>query len=348
MTAPDDRAATRPGSEPDPVDDPDPTLIPRPPSAGRRVAEAMAEEVGMAVDPSIQTSTAADDGAREPDIGEPPGLPPERWLDLEGRGRTFARVGEPGGGRPDVVLVHGWTVTADATFAPSYPALSSRYRVIAPDLRGHGRGLPARRGLTLETLADDLAATLDELAVRRAIVVGYSMGGAVAQLLWRRHPERVAGLVLCSTAQHFQGGPLSDLWYRGQGWVAPLIRAYPGPARARMIQAVDGKVADGPYAAWFRRELLRSDPSALLRVGAALGRFRSSSWIGEVDVPAAVVVTTRDHTVPTRRQRSLAAAVPGAAVYEVDGPHNSAVTRSDAWVPALRCALDEVVDRIDG
>jgi pimeloyl-ACP methyl ester carboxylesterase len=175
-------------------------------------------------------------------------------------------------------------------------------------------------------------------------VVGYSMGGAVAQLLWRRHPDRVAGLVLCSTALHFQGGPVTDLLYRGQGWVAPVIRAWPGPARARMIQAVNGKVSDGPYAAWFRRELLRSDPSALLRVGSALGRFRSSGWIGRVDVPTAVIVTTHDHTVPTRRQRNLAAAIPGAAVYDVSGPHNSAVTRSDVWVPTLRRALDGLTD----
>jgi len=112
-----------------------------------------------------------------------------------------------------------------------------------------------------------------------------------------------------------------------------------------MVQAVNGKVADGPHAAWFRRELLRSDPSALLRVGAALGRFRSSSWIREVDVPTAAVITTRDRTVPTRRQRSLAAAIDGARVHEVSGPHNSAVTRPDEWVPALRRALDELVDR---
>ena len=146
--------------------------------------------------------------------------------------------------------------------------------------------------------------------------------------------------MLCSTARNFQTGPVGDLWYRGQGWLAPAVRAWPGPARNRMVQAVNGKVSDGPYAEWYRRELLRSDPATLLRVGAALGRFRSNAWIGEVDVPAAVVITTEDRTVPTRRQRGLARALPDAAVHEVAGPHNSAVTQAREWVPALRRALD--------
>lgn len=282
----------------------------------------------------------------EDDVVVPPGLPPGRFLDLEGRGAAWVRVDDDARGRVDVLLVHGWTVTADATFAPSYPALARRYRVIAPDLRGHGRGLPAHRGVTLETLADDLAATLDAVDSRRAVVVGYSMGGAVAQLLWRRHPEKVAGLVLCSTAQHFQGGPGSDVWYRGQAVLAPVIRAYPGPARARMVQAVNAKVADGPHADWFRRELLRSDPAALLQVGAALGRFRSTEWIGEVDVPTASIITTLDQTVPAQRQRNLAAAIEDTRVYEVSGPHNSAATRPAEWVAALRRALDDLVERL--
>lgn len=272
----------------------------------------------------------------------PPGLPDGGILDLGPRGEGFVRADRERGDRTDVLLVHGWTVTADATFAPTYPGLADRYRAIAPDLRGHGRGPRARRGTRLDDLADDCAAVLDALDVRRAIVVGYSLGGAVAQLVWRRHPERVAGLVLCSTARHFQTGPMGDLWYRSQGWVAPAVRAWPGPARARMQQAVHGKVTAGPHAAWYRQELLRSDPAGVLQVGAALGRFRSNGWIGDVDVPSAVVVTTRDHVVPARRQRGLAAAMPGARTYEVDGPHNAAVTRAGTWVPTLRRALDDL------
>lgn len=347
-----------PGSRPSPADQAgalgrteaprvDDRSAPIPPGVGRAAplvdggppdhGKTVVDDASVVVDAPVP----ADD-----DVVDPPGLPPGRFLELEGRGATWVRADETAQGRVDVLLVHGWTVTADATFAPSYPALAERYRVIAPDLRGHGRGLPAGPGLTLETLADDLAATLDAVGSRRAVVVGYSMGGAVAQLLWQRHREKVAGLVLCSTARHFQGGPGSDIWYRGQAVLAPVVEAFPGQARARMVQAVEQKVADGPYAAWFRRELLRSDPADLLRVGAALGRFRSTEWVGEVDVPTAVIITTLDRTVAPGRQRRLAAAIAGARVYEVAGPHNAAATRPEEWVSALRRALDDLVDRL--
>lgn len=290
------------------------------------------------------TNTGIVETVIDEDVRAPVGLPPRRMVELPDGGRISVRadLGGPADDRTPVLLIHGWTVTADTTFAPCYPALADRYRVIAPDLRGHGRSSPARRGVRLEDLADDCAAVLDALDVRRAVVVGYSLGGAVAQLLWHRHRDRVAGLVVCSTARHFQTGPVGDLWYRGQSWIAPAVRAFPGAARTRMQRAVDGKVADGPYAAWYRRELLRGDPPSLLRVGAALGRFRSNRWIGDVDVPAAAVITTQDRTVPTRRQRGLAAAIPGCRTYEVAGPHTSAVTIPDVWVPQLRAALDDL------
>lgn len=297
------------------------------------------DQAGAGDGPNTETVSTSDVEAVAP-----VGLPPGRWAERPDGGRIFVRadVGGLADGRTPVLLVHGWTVTADTTFAPCYPALADRYQVIAPDLRGHGRSSPARHRTRLEDLADDCAAVLDALEVERAVVVGYSLGGAVAQLLWHRQRHRVAGLVVCSTARHFQSGPVGDLWYRGQAWLAPAVKAFPGPARARMQRAVDGKVAEGPHAAWYRQELLRGDPPSLLRIGAALGRFRSNPWIGEVDVPSAAVITTQDRTVPARRQRGLADAIPGCRTYEVAGPHNSAVTIPDVWVPQLRRALDDL------
>ena len=65
--------------------------------------------------------------------------------------------------------------------------------MIAPDLRGHGHGLRSRRVFRLADCADDCAATLVELGTGPVIAVGYSMGGPVAQLLWRRHRDLVVG-----------------------------------------------------------------------------------------------------------------------------------------------------------
>jgi pimeloyl-ACP methyl ester carboxylesterase len=275
-----------------------------------------------------------------------PDLPDGRTVELPGRGSTFVRecAGPPGA--PTVLLLHGWTVNADVAWYPTFDRAGRHYRVVAPDLRGHGRGVrPPDGRVRLVDAADDVAALCAELGVDRALVVGYSMGGAVAQLLWRRHPRLVGGLVLCSTAMHFRGGAVSAALVHVQAGLARVLRASPPVSRWATARMADGKVGHGRHAEWLRRELLRGEADLLLSAGAGIGRFDSSTWIGRLDVPAAVIVTTRDLTVPTGRQRELAAALPGARVWEVDGPHNAAVTVADQWVPTLLDALAGIGER---
>ena len=87
------------------------------------------------------------------------------------------------------MLLHGWIASGGLNWFNAFGPLSQRYSVIAPDMRGHGRGIRVRRRFRLADCADDVAALLEHLDTGPAIVVGYSMGGPVAQLLWRRHPE---------------------------------------------------------------------------------------------------------------------------------------------------------------
>ena len=90
------------------------------------------------------------------------------------------------------------------------------------------------------------------------------------------------------------------------------------------------------------RELRRGDPASIAAGAAALGRFSSHEWIGQVDVPTAVVVTTRDRAVPPNRQQKLADAIPGATVHLVDGDHLVCAVGADRFVPVLVDACLEV------
>lgn len=92
-----------------------------------------------------------------------------------------------------------------------------------------------------------------------------------------------------------------------------------------------------------REELMRNEPFALLDSLGSLGRFRSTGWSAEIDVPTAVVVTSRDVTVPASRQRALAASIGGSTLVEVDGPHDAIVTRPHRHLPALTNVCEEVV-----
>src|SRR5215468_296544 len=140
-------------------------------------------------------------------------LPFGRKVVLPGRGTTFVREAGSAAAPSTVLLIHGWLASAGLNWAPVFAPLGKHFRVIAADLRGHGRGIRTQRRFRLEDCADDLAALVDDLGCGPVIAVGYSMGGLIAQLLWRRHPGLVAGLVLCSTTHTFVPGPRQRIAY---------------------------------------------------------------------------------------------------------------------------------------
>ena len=274
-----------------------------------------------------------------------PTVPEGRVVDLPGRGRTFV-VDVPGPeGAPTVVLLHALGCTGYLSWHPVLADLARSYRVVALDQRWHGRGIRSPR-FRLEDCADDVAALLDVLGVDECVPVGYSMGGAIAQLVWQRHPERVEGLVLCSTARNFRGTRKERLFF-------PVVSAAMTPLSGWCARRVDRLASALPPLpetasagmAWGRAEFRSTSAWTTPAVLAAIGGFNSGPWIGEVDVPTSVLVTTRDRTIPHRRQRRLAECVPDAEVFEVDGGHASIVLAADVFRPALLAGLASVVAR---
>jgi pimeloyl-ACP methyl ester carboxylesterase len=112
-----------------------------------------------------------------------------------------------------------------------------------------------------------------------------------------------------------------------------------------MRRLVSASGDDPPARQWAMRELRRSDPASLAAAAAALGRFSSHEWIADVDVPTAVVLTTRDQAVPPHRQQKLADAIPGASLHPVDGDHLVCATGAHRFVPVLVSATLEVAER---
>ena len=276
-------------------------------------------------------------------IGPP--LPPGRHLELPGRGTTFVRVLDGPDDAPTVLLLHGWTATADLNFCAVLPELAGLYRVVTIDHRGHGRGIRGGGRFRLEDCADDAAAALDELGIDSVIALGYSMGGPVAQLLWRRHADKVAGLVLCATSRNFAGSPMAKVQFGLFPAFALAARAVPGTMRSRAFAGFLAR-RNGEMTEWAQHEALLNDPVALAEAGAAIGRFTSHDWIGQVDVPTAVVVTEYDQVVLPHRQRKLAAAIPGATTHTVPGEHTVCATHPHLFAPVVRDALASVTARI--
>jgi 3-oxoadipate enol-lactonase len=281
------------------------------------------------------------DGVGE--AGEPP-LPPGRPIHLPRRGTTFIRELPGPPGAPVVLLLHGWTATADLNWFTCYETLGQGFRVVAMDLRGHGRGIRSRRAFRLEDCADDVAALAAELGISRFVPVGYSMGGPVAQLTWRRHRHLVQGMVLCATARRFSGRrPVERAFFSGVLGLSLAAQVVPGAVRNQVMDSLlRRRLETGPLTGWAMRELRRNDPSAVLAAGSALGSFDSRPWLDQIKVPVAVVVTTEDHVVAPRSQLALAASIPGATVHHVRGDHGACVFAADQFVPALDQACREV------
>jgi len=168
------------------------------------------------------------------------------------------------------------------------------------------------------------------------VPVGYSMGGPIAQLLWHRHRSLVRGLVLCATSRNFAGHPREQALFATMPAVSGAARLVPGTVWRRVGDRTVGRRVDRQaFGEWAASELRRTSPVAVLEAAATLGRYSSHGWIGDIDVPTAVVVTTKDDLVPPRRQRRLAESIPGATVVEVDGDHLACVTAARRFVPAL-------------
>src|ERR1700741_125113 len=103
-----------------------------------------------------------------------------------------------GSGEP-VVLLHGAFMTIANNWDGWIGELSKTRKVIAVEMQGHGRTADVPRDITYENLADDPTALLNYLKIRRADLIGYSMGGAVAMQCAIRHPEKVRKAVIISS-----------------------------------------------------------------------------------------------------------------------------------------------------
>ncbi len=272
-------------------------------------------------------------------------LPPGRRVELEGRGTTFVRevAGPPGA--PTLVLLHGWVASGGLNWFRTFDALGQHFRVLAPDLRGHGRGIRSWRRFRLSDCADDVAELCRVLDAGPVIAVGYSMGGAVAQLLWRRHRELVAGLVLCATSHHILPGVRERLLFTT--WMSAIagttrlgeLTAYLPRSVARALVPLPRTRSARPrtLARWAAAEMARHDWRLLLEAGVAIGRFDARRWIGDVDVPTAVVVTTQDRALGARPQLELA--IPGAVIHRIEDGH-VACAREEFAAPLVGACLD--------
>lgn len=236
-----------------------------------------------------------------------------------------------------ILLVHGLAGSSLTEWYQVAPKLAVDRRVIMVDHRGHGLSAPGDVRFEVSDDADDLAGTLDALGIGQVDVVGYSMGGVIAQALAQRYPGRVRKLVLIAT---FASHSVSYKWARRIG--AILARAWErltgvGTPEIRSGYLIARHAVRPEHARWIWRETQRRDIESGAQATFALLRFDSRDWIGKLGVETMVMVPTADFLVPPRWQYELASAIPDVRLVEVGGAGHEVVwTHSDLIGDALR------------
>ena len=230
-----------------------------------------------------------------------------------------------------MVLLHGWLATAALNWYRCFEPLSAHFNVLAIDHRGHGRGLRSSRRFRLADCADDVAAALELFETGPVIAVGYSMGGPIGQLLWRRHPGAVSGLVLAATGAEFVPGnrhryEASALLVAAAGTRAGSAAAWIPRQLARLVgPTTDSRGRPSELAEWGRAEMTKHSSRVMLEAAHAIANYSSKRWIGEVDVPTSVIVTEGDSAVNPDAQMRMAMAIPGAHINRIPGGHVSCI-----------------------
>jgi 3-oxoadipate enol-lactonase len=222
---------------------------------------------------------------------------------------------------------------------PQVDALAGRASIATPNLPGFGGSEPTGRSvMTMEHAAERSIAALNELGAASVVVCGVSMGGYVALELWRRHSDRVAGLVLANT----RAGADDEAGRERRRALAERLRA---EGNAFLVESPPPLLSEhAPEELWAEVKAIIADQPAEAIAAASLGmaeRPDSTSDLPGITLPTLVVSSSLDTLIPPEATRPMADAIPGAIYEEIEGAgHLSNLEAPDVFNRLLSEHLD--------
>ena len=270
----------------------------------------------------------------------------ERFVDVRGcRIRSLV-----GGDGPSIVLVHGLTGAA-SNFVSLAPLLAERFRVLVPELPGHGGSAPLAAAPNLDALAEPVHAAASAEGMLPAVVVGHSLGGLVGLRLAMRRPEAIRGLVLAGAAGIASATRWAEFWLGFFGRlqlgrrVAPQRGLYASRPRLRYV----------PFGYWGASDPPALEPAQV--VGFLAGPERhTDTWsamevlvrddprldLERVTAPALVLWGARDRQVPIDDAFEYARRLRAPLRTIADCGHLLVGERPDACADAIGAFLDRI------
>lgn len=244
---------------------------------------------------------------------------------------------------PPVVLLHPFPVHHEF-WLPIAETLASKYRLILPDVRGHGQSGIGDGPATMEKHAADLQAVLDDAEVGRAVMVGVSIGGYLLFEFWRRFRSRVAALALCNTkapADDHAGraGRLqaaNDVLERG---TAPFFEAMTQKVLAKSTRESRPDLVDGAF-----RMMKEMSPEDVAQVQRGMAeRPDSVATLKTINVPTLLVTGDEDALTGVKEAELMRLHIPGSEVRVIPkAGHYSAWEQPEQFARMLRQFLDSL------
>ena len=248
------------------------------------------------------------------------------------------RIDGPEAAEP-LVLLHSLG-TSGAVWEAQAAALAGPFRVIRPDLRGHGLSGVTPGPYTIQGMAADVLAVLDALGVQQAHVAGLSIGGLIAQAMAHAAPGRVSSLVLVDTALAIppaQGWTDRAVAVRAHG-LAPLVDGV-------MARWVTPEFRAEPGAHGLETMLLRTDPEGYAAAAEAIATADLTAATQALTMPALVLVGEHDVSTPPAMAQALADALRAPMIVLPGAAHIPTVQVPDQVTEAMRrFLLPDVTD----
>lgn len=244
---------------------------------------------------------------------------------------------------PPIVLIHGYPFNR-SLWTEQTEALNSKYRVVAPDLRGFGESDSSEGTATMARMAEDVAALMDALAIEQAVIGGLSMGGYVALAFARMFPARVKALVLADTRA--QADTEEGKQTRHQQAEKALSEGMAGIADAMLPKLLT------PDTVSKRPELVKRVRDMMLKTkpgGAAaalLGmaeRDDQTEFISSIRVPALILVGREDAITPVADSEKMQSQIEGSRLVVIENAgHVSNLEQTEQFNDALLGFLSTV------
>ncbi len=242
---------------------------------------------------------------------------------------------------PPVVLIHAFPANHEM-WLPAAEMLCTHYRLILPDVRGHGDSGPGAGPATMEKHAADLARICDEADVKRAVFAGISIGGYILFEFWRRHRDRVRALILCDTKAQADAEEARKIRLQA---AEDVVKRGPEPFIEAMLPKLLGKTTQAArpdLVAEARRMMMKMTAKGIAAVQRGMAeRPDSLPTLKTIKVPTLILVGDEDNLTTVADAQLMQKNISGSQLRVIPkGGHYSPFERHEAAGHEIRRFLD--------